>query len=232
MNSNEVNNLRRNTSMVEHPNYTFIQQGTQRHLSLRCCCPADQTAVTSPTSYFFGPSKTSGSWQKAKASSWKKSNQKRGEHLVFEEICVAFTHFHPSEDGSIPSLFKRTPHHLGFTNSGSSIFNSFGGERPCAPWTEQTNPLQCDDVAEAAFLCYLAIFSLWNYFANAYIWTISIWKFFFSLFCTNTENLSTVLVLTRFSSQTRKLISITGVYPPPMLSLPIRVTSVMSLILQ
>lgn len=95
--------------------------------------------------------------KKTKPSSWKNQIRKR-ENISFLKKYVWRLHTHPSEDGSIPSLFKRTLHHLGFTNSGSSIFNSFNEERPCAPRTEQTNWLQRDDIAEAAFLCYLAIF--------------------------------------------------------------------------
>lgn len=129
----------------------------------------------------------------------------------------------PFQKNSAPSgFYKQWLIHLQFLQWGKALCSQDWANKLTSAWW----------YSWSSFSVLFGNFSLCNYFANAYIWTISIWKLFFSLFCTNTKNLSTVLVLTRLSSQTRKLISITGAYPPPMLSLPLRVTSVMSLMLQ
>lgn len=130
--------------------------------------------VTTVTSWLFSPSKISGTWQKTKSFWLRKSNWKKGKHLAFEEICVAFIHFHPSEDGDIPSFLKRTPHCLAFTNSGLYIFTLFNGEGFLLS-QDGANRLQHCDIAEADFLYYLTLFHYEMHFVNASspIWTIS-----------------------------------------------------------
>lgn len=87
----------------------------------------------------------------------RKSNQKKEEHLAFEEMCVAFRHFHPSEDGSIPSLLKKnTP--SGFYEQWLIHLHFLQWGRSCSTRIEQTNWLQHADIAEAAPLYYLTIF--------------------------------------------------------------------------
>lgn len=120
--------------MVEKPNYIFFPaRNLKPHQpQMPLSQLTTQFAVTPETSWgFFSPPLrllAPGRGQKKKDSSLvaKITLEKKEEHLALEEIGVAFTHFPPSEDSDIPSLLKRTPHHLAFTVARTSSLSSVG----------------------------------------------------------------------------------------------------------
>jgi arginine/lysine/ornithine decarboxylase len=64
----------------------------------------------------------------------RKINSEKADYVNFEEICVLFTHFHPSKDGCIPILVKRAPHAIQLLQTMVVNLISASGGREVPPY--------------------------------------------------------------------------------------------------